>query len=453
MKPAAARLKSALGVLQPDQEMTSSAYRQWRHGFVLSRLRLAFVVAIAAFLVFFVFNFAILIPVTRRSAELDWATTTTDQRDYFFSTAIQLLGLLLGLVLLRLAKMQRHPWRLFLLINMLVLLLASVLTLSRGEVYLDLLTWLLLIMLQGLLIPVCWRWHLLTQLACTLPLLILIALPNIQLISVPTDLQLVFALQVTLCLGLVCLITDFGIYLYEGVLQREFDLKERLQFFLHAVSHDLRTPVMGSIMVLNQALKTQQPMVLLPATTLVQMRNSHERQLQLINTLLESHHSQVHGIEIFPQPHSLPDLIKVLLQERSALYPPGAIQLELWPDLPPIYGDALQIQRVYDNLISNALQYNRPGVSVILRAWVVAGWMHCQVSDNGQGLGEPAAATRIFEPYATPTTSHQPLNLGLGLYICRRIVEAHGGQISASSHPAQGTTIVFTLPLAPDCPR
>ena len=117
--------------------------------------------------------------------------------------------------------------------------------------------------------------------------------------------------------------------------------------------------------------------------------------------------------------------------------------------------DPLQIRRVYDNLITNALQYNRPGLNITLNATQQGNYLHCTVSDNGQGLSHSKAEDttaishkhRIFDRYSRGINPRQPLHLGLGLYICRQIIEAHGGQIGVESESDQGTTFWFTLPL------
>jgi two-component system sensor histidine kinase/response regulator len=107
-------------------------------------------------------------------------------------------------------------------------------------------------------------------------------------------------------------------------------------------------------------------------------------------------------------------------------------------------------------MVTNALQYNRPGLCITLNARLQGNYLYCTVSDNGQGIGHldrdgTTSLTlqhRVFDRYSRGLNRRQPLHLGLGLYICQQIIEAHGGQIGVDSHPQKGTTFWFTLPLA-----
>jgi len=182
-----------------------------------------------------------------------------------------------------------------------------------------------------------------------------------------------------------------------------------------------------------------------------------ERQLKLINSLLEAHAQDVTGVALELQPMKLRELVEAIASEL----PPqlqqsqASIQIVISADLPLIAADPLQLRRVYDNMISNALQHNRPGLSITLGASVQGNYANCTVSDNGQGIrglypeGIPhsVAAQRLFDRYSSGINRRQPLHLGLGLYICQQIIEAHGGTIGVDSSPQQGTTFWFTLPL------
>lgn len=118
------------------------------------------------------------------------------------------------------------------------------------------------------------------------------------------------------------------------------------------------------------------------------------------------------------------------------------------PDLPGLQGDRAQLWRVFENLIANALKYNPPGVTLTIRAALLEpGWLHCEINDNGTGIA-PEQCEHMFELYSRGTASSPTRGLGLGLYICRRIIEAHGGQIGINSKLQQGSTFWFDLPIA-----
>src|SRR5262249_44722469 len=108
----------------------------------------------------------------------------------------------------------------------------------------------------------------------------------------------------------------------------------------------------------------------------------------------------------------------------------------------------LRLEQVMDNVLSNALKYSPKGNDVVVRARRSEGGVELTVTD--QGIGLPAGhESRIFETFgrAPNATAQQVPGLGLGLAVCRQLVEAHGGRIWATSPgEEQGTTVVIWLP-------
>lgn len=242
-------------------------------------------------------------------------------------------------------------------------------------------------------------------------------------------------------------------------LQREIQerqqAEERLRVFLHAVSHDLRNPVMGLLMVLRNLLdQAESPQV--PRSLLERMAQSCDRQLVLINSLVETQSGEIWGISLQCQPISL----LTLAQELAATWQPllaeagATLKCQIPADLPQVEADPYQLWRVYENLLGNALKYNGTGLTLTLRAALIpaaeqdgGSEIRCTVEDDGVGM--PAEqAEELFRLYSRGRNSRQTLGLGLGLYLCQQIVQAHGGQIGVTSQPAQGATFWFTLPLA-----
>jgi PAS domain S-box-containing protein len=118
-------------------------------------------------------------------------------------------------------------------------------------------------------------------------------------------------------------------------------------------------------------------------------------------------------------------------------------------ELPTVWGDARQISQVFQNLISNALTYRSEKPRIELGAERIVGGWCLSVSDNGIGIPR-AGAERIFEMLERLHTQQQYAGSGMGLAICKRIVERHGGRIWAESIPGSGTRFRFTIP---DCDR
>lgn len=116
--------------------------------------------------------------------------------------------------------------------------------------------------------------------------------------------------------------------------------------------------------------------------------------------------------------------------------------------LPSIEGDPLQLRQLMQNLIENALKYRKPGApaEVRIHARELPGKVQIYLEDQGIGFAQEDAE-RIFEPFHRLVGRSEYGGSGIGLAICRRIVERHAGQIVALSQPEQGTTFVVTLPV------
>jgi signal transduction histidine kinase len=116
--------------------------------------------------------------------------------------------------------------------------------------------------------------------------------------------------------------------------------------------------------------------------------------------------------------------------------------------LPPVLGDRVQLQQVLINLVVNAIQAmasvtDRPRELLLRSREDEAGQALVAVQDSGIGI-DPENESRLFDTFFTT----KPDGVGMGLSICRSIVEAHGGKVSASRNPGPGTTFQFTLPSA-----
>jgi signal transduction histidine kinase len=124
------------------------------------------------------------------------------------------------------------------------------------------------------------------------------------------------------------------------------------------------------------------------------------------------------------------------------------IYKEELPEQVTAIGDPRRCEQVLENLISNALKFSEPGAAVVVKSSMVEDQWHVQVSDQGIGVPE-AEIPKLFERFyrATNANNAQIQGTGLGLYICKAIVEGHGGQIQITSREGEGTTASFTIPL------
>jgi two-component system sensor histidine kinase/response regulator len=247
----------------------------------------------------------------------------------------------------------------------------------------------------------------------------------------------------------------------EQEIQQRQKTEERLRFYLHAVSHDLRNPVIGLSMILKNLLHQTEvtetiPKIPILRSTIELMKDSCDHQLKLINSLVETQQHDLWGISLQCEPLNLYLLTQEIILEWLPIVKENQATLinNIPLDLPLIQADYHQIWRVYGNLLANALKYNHLGVEIKLNAEIIQDElsdspkiMRCLVSDNGIGMSMEQAKT-LFTPYNRGEGSQSNIGLGIGLYLCHQIIQAHGGTIEVITQPQNGSQFRFTLPLA-----
>ena len=173
----------------------------------------------------------------------------------------------------------------------------------------------------------------------------------------------------------------------------------------------------------------------------------------MLRDLLEATRAEAGKMSIEPRCVPLGELV----QQTAAMLRPTAqaknIGLEIGVDvnLPLVHADPDRVLEVLINLVDNAIKFTPPGGAIMIQANVVEadpGSVYVSVSDTGRGIN-PETKALIFERLYQDSDSvdNNRSGLGLGLFICREIVRLHGGRISVSSDPGQGSTFTFTLPV------
>lgn len=230
---------------------------------------------------------------------------------------------------------------------------------------------------------------------------------------------------------------------------------ERLRAaLLSSVSHDLRTPL--AIISGSLASLTADGADLDPATRddLVQTaRDEAQRLNRLLSNLLEMTRLEAGAVQVRKEWQPLEEVVGVAAArvagdgERAGLLPGGRpLAIELAPDLPLVPLDGILIEQVLVNLLENAIKHTPPGTPITLRARLMGGSIQIEVADGGSGLA-PGDELRVFDKFYRGGADSGRGNVGLGLAICKGMVEAHGGRIWAENHPAGGAIFRFTLPL------
>jgi two-component system sensor histidine kinase KdpD len=143
-------------------------------------------------------------------------------------------------------------------------------------------------------------------------------------------------------------------------------------------------------------------------------------------------------------------LVARLRGDLAATGQDGRLVTDMDDDLPPLEVDAGRVGQVLENLVGNALKYAPPGTPITIGASAAAEWLTATIDDEGVGIPESDRAL-VLEPFhrARNVRESSIQGTGLGLYICHRLVEAHGGKLWLANRPDSraGTRVSFTLPL------
>ena len=216
---------------------------------------------------------------------------------------------------------------------------------------------------------------------------------------------------------------------------------------LSSISHDLRTP----LAVISGASSTLADNLQLEPKIRVQLARSiheHARAMSdLVSDVLDLMRLETGAVQLRLDEYDLDELIGSVLHRYAEALRDHPVTLRLPPDLPPVQLDGPLISQVLGNLLDNAARYTPPGTQIWLAAAVDEDRMTVLVDDNGPGL-PPGDPERLFEKFQRGQTESPVVGVGLGLAICRAIVRAHGGEITARNRPEGGARFEFSLPLA-----
>lgn len=220
----------------------------------------------------------------------------------------------------------------------------------------------------------------------------------------------------------------------------------RTEFVLRA-AHELRTPVAGMRMalgLLQDRVKAEAGSR--EAELLQTLGEEMDRTVQLIANLLDLARMYNHGLTLMPTPIDAAGLLRQAggRFEEQARSEDVRIDLELPPGLPQIQADREQIDRVLDNLLSNALRHTPRGGRIGLRAHRMGHQLLLEVSDSGDGIAD-AMRERVFEPFVQ--VGRATGGTGIGLAMSREIAEQHGGRLRLEDARDGGCRFVLSLPI------
>ena len=222
---------------------------------------------------------------------------------------------------------------------------------------------------------------------------------------------------------------------------------ERLRnSLLSAISHDLRTPL-AAVAGLAESFRYTEPPPTRQQTEIAALLKDEAMRLNsLVNNLLDMARLQSGTVKLNRQWQPVEEVIGCAIKACAAQLGGHAVNVTLPPDLPLLEFDQALIERVLCNLLENAAKYAGTASRIEIRARAKDTEVEIWVQDNGPGL--PAGMEEaIFEKFARGQTESATPGVGLGLAICRSIMQAHGGAIKAENRPEGGARFTLLLPL------
>ena len=231
---------------------------------------------------------------------------------------------------------------------------------------------------------------------------------------------------------------------------REREQEEQRSTFISVISHELQTPIAiikgyASTLARSDAMLDAEAL----RSRLLAVEEEADRLNKLVSNLLYASRIQAGGLQMDITQLDLPRLIERMVRRLQVSNPDMNVQVDIPPNLPTVMADRDRIEEVLQNLLDNAVKYSpgRPAIIVACRA--TGDEVIISVSDAGMGISL-REQEQIFERFhrAGNGVAHSTQGAGLGLYICRAIVEAHGGHIWVESTLHQGSTFSFSLPRA-----
>ena len=221
---------------------------------------------------------------------------------------------------------------------------------------------------------------------------------------------------------------------------------ERLRnSLLAALSHDLRTPLAALVGTAQTLAASQPPLSPFQSELAASLGEKAMRMADMVTNLLDMARIQTGEIRLRVEWQSMEEIVGGALNAERALLAGRPLQARVDADVPLVACDAVLIERVLANLLENVAKYTPAGSPVEIHVRAEAQEVRVHVRDHGPGVPK-GREDAIFEKFTRGTSESATPGVGLGLSICRAIVEAHGGRIWVESTPPTGATFIFSLP-------
>lgn len=218
------------------------------------------------------------------------------------------------------------------------------------------------------------------------------------------------------------------------------------QAFFGVLSHELRTPI-TTIYGGTRVLRRSDGRMAFEARRqlLDDVADEAERLYRLVEDLLVLSRAERDAVVVSAEPILIQHLIVRAVESERQRSPRAEMRVETSSGLPPVMGDATLVEQVMRNLLSNAVKYGGTDGTIAVSAVATGAWLEVRVTDEGPGL-DPDTRERVFELFYRATDApSRAQGAGIGLYVCRTLIEAMGGDIWVRSLMPRGTEFGFRL--------
>ncbi|HET9456103.1 MAG TPA: ATP-binding protein [Candidatus Limnocylindrales bacterium] len=230
--------------------------------------------------------------------------------------------------------------------------------------------------------------------------------------------------------------------------RRAYELRDA---FIGVVSHELRTPITtiyGLSKMLRQRGETLDPAVRTRAIEDVEAEA--DRLHRLVEDLLVLSRAERGAVEIEGEPLGLPRILRRVVEAERSRLANRRLRLEVAEDLPLAVGEETYVEQVVRNLVTNAAKYSESPAPIRIVAERAETEIVIRVLDEGIGIDADEIGRAFDLFFRSPSASRIASGAGIGLFVCRQLVEAMGGRIWVEPRPERGTEVGFTLPVNPD---
>ena len=220
---------------------------------------------------------------------------------------------------------------------------------------------------------------------------------------------------------------------------------------MHSISHDLRAPltiILGQAQIIQRWADKQSTAI---PDTVVKSAGyivaSARRMNRMIQDLVDSVRLEAGQLQLEKQPVDLKAFVTDLAGRAAGGMDLARVEVHMPADLPPVNADPDRLERILMNLLTNALKYSPADTKILVSAKRIDGAVTVSFTDRGMGIA-PQDKPFIFDRFYRAQGAQKTEGVGLGLYITRMLVEAHGGRIWVESELGKGSTFYVTLPFA-----